>query len=62
MLISHIVLSFDTTEFKKKDNKTKLSTAVEALCNYQPPHNHLMWDVYRSSNYEKDKDCKQMQQ
>ena len=56
MLISHILLSFYITKLKKKDNKTKSSTAFEALYNYQTPHNHLMWDVHGSNNYEKDKD------
>jgi len=46
----------------KKGNKTKSSTAVEALCNYQTPHNQLILDVYGSNNYEKDKASKQMQQ
>jgi len=62
MLICYILLSFYTTKLKRKNNKTKSSTAVEALCNYQTPHNHLMWDVYGSNNFEKDRDSKQMQQ
>ena len=61
MLISHILLSYYITKLKEYITKQNYQLS-RPLYNYQTPHNHLIWDVYGSNNYEKDKKFKQMQQ